>query len=202
MCSFSAGRKAGNPVAVVLDPAVQYTVPVMAKIAERCVEPLVVVVQPGKKGSRYLLRLNILTPGGGAAKTMAETATIAVLQVLMEQQPAGFTEISEGTALEATALSPIGDPEPWEKRVSVRVDEDGAVWSKVPPPAVLAAVDPIDVAEALHVPLLSLQTDFPVQVESPPPLPTRPTPPQAQSAALDAGRAGVSAGAGGRCSGA
>ena len=82
MCSFSAGRKAGNPVAVVLDPAVQYTVPVMAKIAERCVEPLVVVVQPGKKGSRYLLRLNILTPGGGAAKTMAETATIAVLQVL------------------------------------------------------------------------------------------------------------------------
>jgi len=29
----------------------------------RCVEPLVVVVQPGKKGSRYSLRLSVLTPG-------------------------------------------------------------------------------------------------------------------------------------------
>ena len=63
VCVFSASRKAGNPVAVVLDPTLDYTVHVMAKIAERCVEPLVVVVQPGKKSSRYSLRLSVLTPG-------------------------------------------------------------------------------------------------------------------------------------------
>lgn len=63
VCVFSASRKAGNPVAVVLDPEVEYSVAVMGKIAERCVEPFVVVVQPGKKSSRYSLRISVLTPG-------------------------------------------------------------------------------------------------------------------------------------------
>jgi len=38
VCVFSASRKAGNPVAVVLDPGLDYTTHVMAKIAERCVK--------------------------------------------------------------------------------------------------------------------------------------------------------------------
>ncbi|KAJ1490717.1 hypothetical protein T484DRAFT_1934633 [Baffinella frigidus] len=164
VCVFSASRKAGNPVAVVLDPEVEYSVAVMGKIAERCVEPFVVVVQPGKKSSRYSLRISVLTPGGGASVTMAESMVIAAVQVLVEQQPDGFPEVLEGKSLEVTVCSPIGDPLPWDKPISIRVLDDGSIWVKMPTPKVISAVNPQDVSDALNIPMLALQTDLPVQV--------------------------------------
>lgn len=53
LCVFTANRKAGVPVAVVLDGGKEHTVRAMTRIAERCIEYSVVVVQPyGLTGSR------------------------------------------------------------------------------------------------------------------------------------------------------
>ena len=55
MCSFTATGKGGVPVAVVLDPERRHDERALARIAERCIESSVVVVQPygtGPVGSR------------------------------------------------------------------------------------------------------------------------------------------------------
>lgn len=53
LCAFTANRKAGVPVAVVLDCEKEHSVRAMTRIAERCIEYSVVVVQPyGMTGSR------------------------------------------------------------------------------------------------------------------------------------------------------
>lgn len=55
VCSFTATGKGGVPVAVVLDPERRHDERALARIAERCIESSVVVVQPygtGPVGSR------------------------------------------------------------------------------------------------------------------------------------------------------
>ena len=53
LCAFTANRKAGVPVAVVVDGDKEHSVRAMSRIAERCIEYNIVVVQPyGMAGSR------------------------------------------------------------------------------------------------------------------------------------------------------
>lgn len=52
ICAFTANRKAGVPVAVVLDAEKSHDNHAMSRIAERCIESSIVIVQPYGTGSR------------------------------------------------------------------------------------------------------------------------------------------------------
>jgi predicted PhzF superfamily epimerase YddE/YHI9 len=58
MCAFTANGKAGVPVAVVVDGEREYEQRAMSRIAERCIESSVVVLQPYGLGSRASSRIH------------------------------------------------------------------------------------------------------------------------------------------------
>ena len=189
VCAFTANRKAGVSVAVVLDGDKKHDTRAMWRIAERCIESCVVVVQPYGSGSRAssrgnsrlgarpkavntagtpvgsrlpVARFNLLTPGGPSSRTQAAAMTLAGLSVLLEHPQIQFEQLFEDELYTVKVCSPIGVA--WDETLYVKVGDDGAIWVKVPSPKIEGYVEPEDVCEALNINMLSLQLDMPVQV--------------------------------------
>jgi len=188
MCSFTANSKAGVAVAVVVDGDKRHSERAMGRIAERCIESSVVVVQPYGTASRsssrqsgppgaqkspetqgssrgsYVAKLFLLTPGGPSSRTMAAAMVLAGIASLLEHPPVQFAQLCEGEYYSLKVSSPLG--EAWDETLSMQIGDDGAIWVQVPVPRIEMHVAPEDICEALNMNMLSLQTDMPVQVVS------------------------------------
>lgn len=194
VCAFTANKKAGVAVAVVLDGDKKHDERSMTRIAERCIESCVVVVQPYGSGSRgntrpnsrnstdsrgnqtkgqesslkgngsYVAKLFLLTPGGPSSRTMSASMMVAGISTLLERPSIHFAPLYEGMSYAVKVCSPLGKK--WDETLDMNIGEDGAIWVKVPNPKIEQHVAPEDVCEALNLNMLSLQTDMPVQVVS------------------------------------
>eukprot|EP00281_Chroomonas_sp_CCMP1168_P022965 CAMPEP_0206228784 /NCGR_PEP_ID=MMETSP0047_2-20121206/9348_1 /ASSEMBLY_ACC=CAM_ASM_000192 /TAXON_ID=195065 /ORGANISM="Chroomonas mesostigmatica_cf, Strain CCMP1168" /LENGTH=629 /DNA_ID=CAMNT_0053652039 /DNA_START=99 /DNA_END=1988 /DNA_ORIENTATION=- len=169
MCAFSSRPEGGNQVAVILDPHRQYASRTIKRMAEVCVEYLIVVVQPNESledvdfGGFYA-RIIMLTPGGPTIKTMAPSLVMAATQAILDNCDSmpQFAPLSEGSTITLRAESPVRPS--WKDDVEVRINLDGSIWQQVPAPKLQTIVSPREVCEALNINMLALQTDMPIQI--------------------------------------
>lgn len=169
MCAFSSRGDGGNQVAVIIDRHRQFDNRQILRIAEVCVEYLIVVVRPNESrddaeegGIHSELRL--LTPGGPTIKTMAAPIVLAAVELLLQMthELPEFAPLREGGSAMISTESTVAPS--WKDSFEVRIEEDGSIWQQLPVPKLQKLVPLNLVCEALNINILALQTDFPVQI--------------------------------------
>lgn len=169
MCAFSSRGDGGTPIAIIIDQFREYDNRTILRMAEVCVEYLIVVVRPNEsredaEDGGVHSELRLLTPGGPTIKTAAAPIVIAAVELLLQEAPSmpEFAPLEEGGTAVISTESTVAPS--WKDTFEVRIEEDGSIWQQLPTPKLLKLVPVNLVCEALNINMLSLQTDFPIQI--------------------------------------
>lgn len=169
MCAFSSRGDGGTPIAIIIDQFREYDDRTILRMAEVCVEYLIVVIRPNEsredaEDGGVHSELRLLTPGGPTIKTVAAPIVIAAVELLLQEATSmpEFAPLEEGGTAVITTESTVVPS--WKDTFEVRIEEDGSIWQQLPTPKLQKLVPVNLVCEALNINMLSLQTDFPVQI--------------------------------------
>ena len=164
MCVFSANPRAGQQVAVVVDPLADFgNERIRSRIAERCPDFFLAIVQPSKlqpsnpgtPSSKEALAAvaHMHSPGGPVVRSMCHTMAMAACAAVADTAPPA---LAGAAALRCAAAFPAmvrdgrvvlvrAEGGGWRDDVRVRLDPDGSLWAALPAPRLLGLVPAAEV---------------------------------------------------------
>jgi hypothetical protein len=170
-CVFSSNPRAGQQVAVVLDILGDLaTERTRIRIAERCPEAFLAIVQPYKSPviavpptpsatsslQPPIATVHLISPGGPVVRSMCITMAMAACAAITDSSGiprAAFPAlVHDGRTVAVRAEGGT-----WREDMRVRLDEDGGLWAALPAPRMLGLVDAAEVGRAQFLSLCLLR---------------------------------------------
>jgi hypothetical protein len=159
MCVFSANPRAGQQVAVVVDSLAEYSDRIRARIAERCPEPFLAIIQPpprepdtpGKSSEldreeEPVAVVYMLAPGGPVVRSMCHTMALAACTAVADS--AASIAVGNGCTVnlfpalvrDGRTVVVRAEGDSWREDLRVRLEEDGNLWASLPAPRLMGLV--------------------------------------------------------------
>ena len=162
MCVFSSNPRAGQQVAVVLDILSDFTNErIRTRIAERCPEAFLAIVQPCKAPSAVppstpsaassrqtpAATVHLLSPGGPVVRSMCLTMAMAACAAVAGATGGPAAAAFPAVVPDGRTVTMRAEGGGWREDVRVRLDGDGALWAALPAPRLLGLVPAVEVCD-------------------------------------------------------